>query len=197
MLFIVDVPAATQSTRIWRNNMAAKSTANHYGSIAVAIHWASALLIIGLLATGIRMDNTVDLADKAEFLKINAPMGISVLALTLLRIVWWLHVDKKPVSVSGMPGWQKRASSATHLTLYVVILAMTASGIGMMILSGAREILFSGAPGPLPDFWNYPPRLPHAIGAKIMVFLVVLHAGAALYHQFFLKDGLLRRMWWQ
>ncbi len=176
--------------------MPAKSTSNHYGAIAVAIHWASALLIIGLLASGMRADDTADLADKAEILKIHAPLGISILALTLLRIVWWLTVDKKPEPVSRMPDWQGKVSRATHILLFVVILGMTASGIGMMILSGAREILFAGAPGPLPDFWNYPPRLPHAIGAKVMMFLVALHAGAAFYHQFFLKDGLLRRMWW-
>ena len=95
-----------------------------------------------------------------------------------------------------MPDTQNKMAHAVHGLLYLVIIGMIASGIGMMILSGAGDILFSGAPGTLPDFWDYAPRLPHAIGAKVMVGLIVLHALAALYHQFITKDGLLRRMWW-
>ena len=47
----------------------------------------------------------------------------------------------------------------------------------------------------MPDFWNYKPRIRHGIGARLMVALFVFHAGAALYHHFVKKDGLLRRMW--
>lgn len=71
---------------------------------------------------------------------------------------------------------------------------MAASGIGMLALSGAGAILFAGASGTLPDFWAYPPRVPHGIGAWLLVTLFVLHAGAALYHQFVKRDRLLRRM---
>ncbi|MEM7501840.1 MAG: cytochrome b/b6 domain-containing protein, partial [Pseudomonadota bacterium] len=45
-------------------------------------------------------------------------------------------------------------------------------------------------------FWDYLPRRPHGLGARLMVALIVFHAGAALYHQFVMKDGLLRRMWY-
>ena len=82
-----------------------------------------------------------------------------------------------------------------HVLFYVVILGMTASGIGTLVLSGAGPILFGGAAQPLPDFWNYPPRAPHGIAARLLIVLFVLHAGAALYHHVFKRDGLLRRMW--
>jgi cytochrome b561 len=176
--------------------MAIKSNENRFGIIAVAVHWLSFLIIAALLVSGMRADDTSDLADKAEILKIHAPLGITILALTVLRILWWLLVDKKPAPVADMSEKQNKAAHAVHGLLYLVVLTMAGSGIGMMILSGARDILFSGAPGPLPDFWDYFLRWPHSIGAKVMVGLIVLHAAAALYHQFFVKDGLLRRMWW-
>jgi cytochrome b561 len=82
-----------------------------------------------------------------------------------------------------------------HVLFYVVILGMIASGIGMMALSGAAVLMFGGESALLPDFWNYPPRIPHGIGARLLLVLLMLHVGAALYHQFVRRDGLLCRMW--
>ena len=65
----------------------------------------------------------------------------------------------------------------------------------MFVLSGAGAILFGGAEGQLPDFWDYKPRIPHGIGARLMVALFFFHAGAAVYHHFVKSDGLLSRMW--
>jgi cytochrome b561 len=98
--------------------------------------------------------------------------------------------------VEGSPAWQERIASWVHIAFYVVILAMIASGIGMMILSGAAPAVFGEAGGELPDFADYPPRVPHGLGARLFVALLVFHAGAALYHHFIHRDGLLRRMWY-
>ena len=84
-----------------------------------------------------------------------------------------------------------------HFLFYVVILGMAASGIGMMILSGAGPIIFSGSTETLPDFWEFLPRTPHGIGARVMIALLVLHVGAAIYHHFIKKDGLIGRMWFK
>jgi cytochrome b561 len=35
----------------------------------------------------------------------------------------------------------------------------------------------------------------HAALATLLAILIAAHIAAALYHQFVLKDGLLRRMW--
>ena len=94
-----------------------------------------------------------------------------------------------------MPRWQARSARAVHVLLYAVILGMGASGIGMLVLSGAGDSLFDAASAPLPDFWQYAPRKPHSFGAKFLIALLVLHVGAALYHQMVLRDGLIRRMW--
>ena len=56
-------------------------------------------------------------------------------------------------------------------------------------------MIFGGESALLPDFWRYPPRLPHAVGARLLMALLVLHAGAAVYHHFVRGDDLLWRMW--
>ena len=177
--------------------MATKSTATQYGAVAVTIHWLSALLILALLGSGFRAASLTESDAKAQILMAHAPLGILILLLTLARITWWRFADRKPNAVAGSPKWQAWSAKAVHLLLYVIIIGMTASGIGMLALSGAGPTIFSAAPGPLPDFQQYAPRVPHGIGARAMVALLVLHIGAALYHQFIKKDGTLRRMWFR
>jgi cytochrome b561 len=171
-----------------------KSTASRYGAVAIAIHWTAALSIVVLIGSGLRAANTIDPATKILLLRLHAALGIAVLVLTLARIVWWHFADTKPLPVAGMPPFQERLSRVVHTLLYVVILGMAASGIGMLVLSGANLVIFGTAPGPLADFWNYPPRIPHRLGAILLITLLVLHLGGALYHQFILRDRLLARM---
>jgi cytochrome b561/heme-degrading monooxygenase HmoA len=132
---------------------------------------------------------------KAQVLRVHAPLVIAVLLLTLARIGWWWLADQKPDPVAGMPRWQLYSARAVHFLFYIVILGMAASGIGMFVLSGAGPTVFGGAEGQRPDFWNYKPRAPHAIGARVMLALLVLHTGAALYHHFIIRDSSLRRIW--
>jgi len=174
--------------------VAFKSSPNHYGTVAVSIHWVTAVLILVLIVSGFRAAGTMDPAAKAAILRVHVPIAIGVLALTILRIVWWAF-DRKPEPVAGSPHWQERTARMVHVLLYVVILGMIASGIGMIALSGAAPIIFGGEGALLPDFWKYPPRVPHGIGAWLLLGLLVLHVGAALYHHFVRRDGLLWRMW--
>ena len=175
--------------------MPAKSSPTKYGSIAITLHWLMAVLILVLLGSGFRAANTIAAEAKATILMVHAPVGISVLILLVLRIVWWLFFDKKPNEVGGQPRWQEVSAKAVHYAFYAVLILMTATGVGMFILSGAGPILFGGGTEALPDLNDFAPRVPHGIGARLLVALLVLHAGAALYHQIIRKDGLLSRMW--
>jgi cytochrome b561 len=146
------------------------------------------------MIAGLRAADMTDLEAKASLLRIHAPMGTAVLVLTLARLGWWFLADKKPADPAGVPYVQAIAAKAVHGLLYVAILGLAGSGIAMLVLSGAGEILFGTSPGPLPDFWDFAPRYGHAAMAWLMGGLVVLHLGAALYHQFVLKDRLFARM---
>ncbi|MDA4845536.1 cytochrome b [Hoeflea poritis] len=174
--------------------MSLKSNPQRYGTVAVSIHWVSALLIIILLGTGLRADQAADAAARITVLRIHIVLGLTILLLTLARLAWWRFADRKPAPVAARP-WQNRLSGAVHFLFYVVILGMAASGIGMLVLSGAAPLIFEGAAGVLPDFDRYPPRRAHGFGARLMIALFVLHTGAALYHHIFKRDGLMRRMW--
>ncbi len=174
--------------------MPARSTGTRYGAVPIAIHWITALALLGLLLSGFRAADMMDDVAKAGILRIHTAVGVAVLALTLARILWWIAVDRKPPYPTSLPRWQKIASSAVHGLLYVAILLMAGSGIAMMALSGAADIVWGGGAGPLPDFTRYPPRAGHGLGAMLLIALTLAHVAAALYHQFVLRDRLLARM---
>jgi len=171
--------------------MSMKSTHASYGTVARMMHWAIAVAVFAMVGSGLAADAAGPAG--AGILRFHVAAGVTVVALTLLRIVWWVAFDRKPQPLP-MPRWQGLAARGTHVALYVLVLALGASGIAMMVLSGAGYVLFAGAPGPLPDFAAYPPRAPHGVFAWALIGFVVLHVGAAMYHRFMLKDRLLARM---
>ena len=172
--------------------MSLKSTSDRYGSVAIAIHWISAAAIIALFATGLLAADQADPAAKLALLRAHLPLGIGVLLLTLLRIVWWALADKRPAPPAGQAPWQDLLAKLVHGGLYVIVLAMAASGIATLVLSGALPAILAGTT--LPDFATVPPRLVHDIGGKLTLALFAAHVGAALYHQFIRRDRLLARM---
>ena len=172
--------------------MTLKGDAHRYGSVQVALHWTSATAILALLVLGL-MAATGGSAQKATLLRVHAPLGTLLLVLTIAR-VGWRFFDKRPDKLAQQPRWQAFTARITHALLYAVTILMGVSGIGLMVLSGAGAILFSSAPGPLPDFRDFRPLAVHGAGAAAMVGLLCLHIGAALYHRFYKRDCLLARM---
>ncbi len=170
-----------------------RSTKDHYGRVAVTIHWLSALLIIVLIGSGFRSGFATDPEVKLAALRIHLPVASLVLILTVLRLIWWWRFDTKPLPLQGVPNWQEAIARWTHRGLYVLILGMLASGIAMSVMSGLPDALFGSAD--LPDFTELPPRTGHGIAARLIAAAVLLHAGAALYHHWVKKDRTLRRMW--
>lgn len=174
--------------------MSLKSTPQRYGTVAIAIHWITAAALLGLLVSGFRAAGLDDDAAKAALLRPHTAIGVAVLLLTLARILWWVAVDTKPQHIGGQPRWQEISASAVHGLLMLALLLMAASGIAMMALSGAGDIVWGGAPGPLPDFTQFAPRAGHGLVAFVIIVLTLVHVAAALYHQYVLRDRLLARM---
>lgn len=173
--------------------MSLKGSANRYGRVAAMTHWLSASAILAMIPLGFIATHTSDPARVAALLRLHLPLGLIVLALTLARAAWWL-VDIRPAPPTGQARWQQRLASGSHLLLYILILLLCGSGIGVIVLSGAAPHIFSGAADKLPDFVAFPPMTVHALGAFALVGMLVLHVAAVVYHQFWRRDRLLARM---
>lgn len=171
--------------------MSTKSTATRYGSVAILIHWSSALAVILAFTAGFVVANFAPPDRQGPILIAHITLGLMVFALTLLRIVWWLVADKRPLPADE-PGLQQIAARTVHVALYALLILMGTSGIMTIILSGALPTILSG--GPVPDFSELIPRVAHGIMSKLLLLLFVSHVGAALWHQFVRHDHLLARM---
>lgn len=173
--------------------MTMKSTQAQYGRVAVALHWSIAVLVLVALVSGFGAEAFGQEAHGA--LRAHVAAGLTVGLLTLARIAWWWLADVRPDPAPDAEGMRGSLARTVHILLIVVPVGMAASGIGMMVLSGAGAQLFGGVPGALPEFDKLLPRAPHGIGARVLVALIGLHVSAALYHHFARRDALIRRMW--
>ncbi|MBD8066541.1 cytochrome b [Devosia sp. PTR5] len=169
-----------------------KSSSQRYGSVAMAIHWLSALAVVALLASGQVMAGSAP-ERLGKILPIHVSLGLVVGLLTLVRIVWWLALDRRPRPEATLGPVQRRLAGAVHGLLYLSLIVMVASGIAMLALTGALPVIFGG--GVLPDFEAVPPFAAHSLVSKLLLALAVGHIGAALYHQFIRRDRLIERMW--
>ena len=172
--------------------MSLKSTPTQYGRVAVAIHWSSAIAVILTWLAGFAVAEVAPPAQQAPILIAHITLGLIVFALTLLRILWWAVADKHPGAPAGQPRWQARTAQIVHFALYALLVLMASSGIFTLILSGAVPTILSG--GPVPDFSELIPRIAHGLMSRILLALLVLHVGAALWHQLVRRDHLLARM---
>jgi cytochrome b561 len=186
---------------------ASTSRQQRYTAVAIALHWAIALLIIGLLAVGWTMDYLIPGgpgSPKIAIIQLHKSFGITVLLLTIARIIWRLM--NPPPPEPAKPKWQALLASTVHVLLYVIMLAMPLTGWIMASAEisqhdtrffGTFEFYAPGVTGlpaetrePLGEVFEF---IHHNL-AFVVVGLLVLHVAGAVKHQFVDKDGLLARM---
>jgi cytochrome b561 len=123
-------------------------------------------------------------------------LGLSVLGLVTLRLAVNLGAPV-PRIAPDPPGWQQKLARATHLALYVLMIGLPITG--WLVLSAAdKPIPFFGFEmpaliGPSKPIASAVKEI-HETGATIGYSLVALHAAAALFHHYFVRDNTLRRM---
>ncbi|OAN51977.1 MULTISPECIES: cytochrome b [unclassified Sphingobium] len=166
-----------------------------YTSVARALHWAIAVLILLNLGLGFAHDA---LPKDWAVMPVHKSIGLTVLALTLVRIGWRL-THRTPPLPAAMPGWEKGAAHLTHVAFYALMLILPLSG-WVMTSAGTRPLnwfflfdvpKFAVAKG---DAIVGVSSEAHELLPWLWVVLIALHVGAALRHHFVLKDDILRRM---
>jgi cytochrome b561 len=121
--------------------------------------------------------------------------GMLVFALMAVRLIVRLSTALPADAATRHPALG-RIALAVHYGFYLLVLGMAVSGLSTSILAGLNRSVFQGSGEPLPpSFAIYPTFAAHSYLAWLLLGLLVLHVIGALYHQFFLKDGLFRRMW--
>ena len=165
-----------------------------FNRFAVLLHWLSAILVMLLLFAGNQMLAPIENSDplKIGALQGHGALGILVGLLTLIRLIN-IKMRGKPTDISPQGSFMARASSLAHKLLYVLILAVAASGVTMAIAVDLPAVIAGQAMLP-ESFHHLSARTAHGILTKLLALTILGHIAAALYHQFILKDGLMSRM---
>lgn len=166
-----------------------------YHPLLVILHWLSAFLVIVMLLVGMfalkQMPNT---EAKIPSLALHMGVGITILLLTALRVIVRLST-RLPAPAKTGSALLDIVGRVTHVLLYVGMIGMGISGLGIASQAGLFASVFERSGAPLPkDFFAFPARYGHGYLALGLLALVGLHIAAAFYHQFIRRDNLLTRM---
>ncbi|WP_375453935.1 cytochrome b [uncultured Methylobacterium sp.] len=191
--------AAWRQTRRPATAPPLRNSPARFGLVSRYAHWITATLMLCSLPMGLFLSVLpVASPDRADFLAAHQTMGLTLLIVVALRI-GWLLISPAPGLPPDSSPWERRLARATHVGLYVLIVAFPASGFLMTAYDGAgvqfygwslpalvtpdsgRASLWAGVHG-----WVLPASFYAIIGA---------HLGAVLKHH--VGDGrteAIRRM---
>lgn len=165
---------------------------NRYGLIAQALHWATALLV---LVTWL-IAGTWGRDEASPLMTLHQTLGFTVFVLVLVRLLW-RQIDRRP-DEPAMPRLMALVARASHWLLYGLVVAIPLTAIvGSWLEGHAITIYGFGAIGPwLGESRHLGHQILdlHQVLGTTLIWLAGLHAVAALFHHFFLKDRVLRQM---
>ncbi len=178
---------------------------HRYTTVAVALHWIIALMIVSLILVGWQMGDMENGAPgKEQLYQLHKSFGITVLTLTVARIAWRI-LNPPPPLPAGMKTWERTASHAVHLGFYGLMLAMPLTG--WLYVSTAYEfdvstVLFGLVSWPdIPgvgflanETGHEAVEFVHSKLAWLAIGLIVLHVAGAVKHDLLDKEGVLNRM---
>ncbi|MGF1748337.1 cytochrome b [Vibrio cionasavignyae] len=174
----------------------ATTSVQNYNSVSMALHWLSALVIIGMFAVGLWM---VDLTYYSEWYK-TAPhwhksVGILLAVVTVFRLIW-KQMTPTP-NAEGSP-IEKIGAKVGHLMMYIALFVIFISGYLISTSDGRGIDVFEWFTVPaLGELFANQSDIAgevHFYAAWFVILAAAGHAIAALKHHFINKDNTLRKM---
>jgi cytochrome b561 len=151
-------------------------TTTGYSGIQIALHWLVAILILVAWLSGEGAEEAMEAIEEGGTVGFvpHVAFGLSILTLVVVRIL--VRLSRGAPAAPGMPGsLAVKAADWGHRLLYLLMIAVPLGGASVFFLGlEVGEI--------------------HGLAANVLMLVVLGHALMALYHQYILKDGLLRRM---
>jgi cytochrome b561 len=180
--------------------MDAAHPAGQYGAIAKLFHWVTLGLMLVALPLGFVIQHVKD-DSKMGFYALHESAGLTILFVALARLAWrWF--SPPPSQRNDMPKMLRTASAAVHHSLYGLlilqpILGFMATNAWGFPMRGATAYLGFIEFPKFMEAWESLAKilsLLHSIGGWLLVVLIALHVGGALFHHAIRRDGTLMRM---
>jgi cytochrome b561 len=159
-------------------------TPERYHPVLVTLHWLTVVLMLG---AGF-------LADGGRSSPINTHMILGALLLVVLVVRLIVRfTTKRPAWADTGNATLNKLGELVHYGLYLG--AFFILGMGALIAYNRNFFAYVMGSGPAYRLTGFSGEI-HQLGWMLALLLVFGHVGAALYHQFIIKDNLLSRMWY-
>lgn len=180
-----------------------KTTFPQYDKLSKVFHWVTAIIVVTAFILGPEdfgrlIDGGIDPGSRIDIVW-HESLGISVFTLTLLRLLW-VAVRPAPPKIQMKP-WMDVLGRLMHIALWgllfalplTALLALGSESHPLTLLGGFRidklPFIADSSLANLADWGDV-----HKLLGDIILWLAGIHALAALYHHFKLRDGVLSSM---
>lgn len=172
---------------------------DRYDRVYKLLHWLVAGLILLMLLAKFGFASAISQEDKITMLIGHSSIG-SILTLFIMMRLIKRFIIRSERPTHNMPSWQKKVSSLVHGALYLCLVMIPLTGyltasmhqlpvmpftlidLSMVSTSGYNQADFALIRGLHESFIN------------LLMALLVLHIGGALFHKFIRKDGVMSSM---
>ncbi len=170
-----------------------QTAVTRYHPLLVALHWIVALMVAASLVGGLALLSVTPNDDpmKPVYLRSHMIGGLALAALLIARLVTRLATARPPAASAGV---QARIAAAVHWGFYLLLFAMLSTGLGMAALAGLWPLLAGGEVDLPRSFAELPPHAGHRLFARLLLGLIILHVGAAIWHAI-RGQPIWHRMW--
>jgi cytochrome b561 len=176
------------------------ATANHdvmrYSRVAVWLHLLIGVAVVANIGLAMLTED-MPKATRMAAMWVHKPLGITILVLTVARILWRL-THKPPPVPAAIPSWQAMLGKAVHFIFYALLILLPLSGWIWMSAADAPISFFGLFDVPAitgPDkALGKVMHDRHEVLGLTMLGLVILHFLAALKHHYIDHTRFISRM---
>lgn len=180
--------------------MRLRNSIQSWGLVARILHWVVAVMIVGQITTGWLSEKETDREASLALIRDHFQFGIILSGLILMRLLWRL-TNRPPSPPPHEPRWRELVAERVHRLIYALLLILPISGYIVWVHMKAPMDVFGLFTVPalfVPPVEDETLRAGswyvHYFAGWILIGLVVVHILAAIWHQFVLRDRLIRRM---
>ena len=178
--------------------MSTSSSTNHiYSLFYRRLHWSLASIIISLLILGQQFHFDISDSYRIHGLKAHSTLG-SISLFIVLTFIVKRFVFRRPTPTPKLSIMKIIMARSVQFCLYFLAVFVPISGAICAMHSAYPVYLFG-----VFDLSQLQPssessfaylRTIHVWGTRVLIFFLLSHAGAAFYHHFIVKDGVLKSM---
>ena len=169
-------------------------TARAYDARTIWFHWLTVLLVAGQWVGAHAIDWFPRGSPRTDARSVHIVLGLLLAALIVGRVAWRATRGLRLPPTDR--GALKLAATTVHVLLYLLVIAIV--GLGVVTYWTRGDSLFGLVTVPRlalggKAFHRQINHL-HALAANLILLVAAVHAAAAIWHQYWRRDGLLSRM---